>query len=201
MTETIQIGSKAQEKVNCTNCGKAVSVEDRYSYKGKKGEDIYFCKDCRELINKQLQEETSNPNIVGALLAGALGGVLGGFIWYLVVIAIQREIGYLAIGVGYLIGFATYFGAGRKRGRSIQAISALITLITLFTSEYFIFVHFLQEEVVKKVGVDKAAVVMDKITITPFNTIFLGSVLSPIGLLIWAIGIYIACRFAKPRKI
>lgn len=201
MTDTIKIGSKAQEKVNCTNCGKAVSVEDRYSYKGKKGEDIYFCKDCRELINKQLKEETLNPNLGGALLGGVLGGILGGFIWYIFVVTTQREIGYLAIGVGYLIGFATFFGAGKKKGKSIQNISALITLMTIFISEYFIFMHFFKEELIKEVGIDKATLAMNKINITPFNSFFLKSILSPIGLLIWAIGIYIAYRFAKPHKI
>src|SRR3989344_8188676 len=106
--EQIQIGAKAEERVQCSNCGKEVVVSQTHSYKGKKGEDIYFCADCKGKIDEQLSAETKNPNFVGALIGGLIGAIIGGSIWYGIAVVTGYEIGYVALGLGYLVGFGVH---------------------------------------------------------------------------------------------
>ncbi|MEV8455168.1 hypothetical protein AB0467_29495 [Streptomyces sp. NPDC052095] len=60
--------------------------------------------------------------VVAAVVAGALYGVLIG--------TIEREIGYAAVGVGFLVGFA----AGKVGGRNpvLPVVSAVLSLVAVY---------------------------------------------------------------------
>ena len=139
--EPIQIGAKAQQGVVCGQCQQEVPAGQYYSFKGKKGQDVFLCGNCRELAEKSLQAETQNPNWFGGMLLGLLGGLVAGIIWYLILVITNYEIGYVAIGVGYLIGQAIHFGSGKKRGPGLQFLSVGVTLTTLLVAKYFTFLH------------------------------------------------------------
>jgi hypothetical protein len=114
---------------------------------GKKKDDppVQVCADCADKMERALQAETESPNVVGAVLAGLAAAVVACLIWYGVVVISNYQIGFLAVGVGWLIGLGVGFGAGRKRGPVLQAISVGITLVAMVLSEYLIIRHFAVE--------------------------------------------------------
>ncbi|MFF2008193.1 hypothetical protein ACFVWY_03830 [Streptomyces sp. NPDC058195] len=60
--------------------------------------------------------------VVAAVVAGALYGVLIG--------AIEREIGYAAVGVGFLVGFAS--GKVGGRNPALPVVSAVLALVAVY---------------------------------------------------------------------
>src|SRR5262245_39393175 len=135
--EVIRIGSKAQESVTCAACQTVTPAGQFFSYRGKDGADVYLCAACRDRAEEALKAETERPNFVSAAVYGLLAGVAGGGAWYLVTILTKMEIGYVAIGVGWLIGVAVVYGAGQKRGLGLQLLSAGLTLFSIYAAKYF----------------------------------------------------------------
>ena len=198
--QPIKIGAKATETVTCTQCQKALPGAEAHSFKGKKGEDIYICPACKEKIDMQFREETQNPNILGAVILGAVAGVAGAVVWFLVEIFTGYQIGYLAMGVGWLIGQAVVLGSGKKRGQALQLISTGISLVSIWTASYFstlVYVNRYLAEEAQKQGQQLDGFYL----LSPFDPEMLKAMISPMGLLIWGIGLYIAFRIPQPRKI
>jgi hypothetical protein len=110
------------------------------------------------------------------------------------------RIGYIAIGAGYLVGHAVVLGSGKKRGTRLQLISGLITLISIVGASYFSTLYainkYLAEELARQ-GQSSNGIFW----ISPFNPDFLSDMISPMTLLIWAFGIYIAFRVPQVRKL
>jgi len=197
--QPITIGSKAALSVVCSICKKEVPAGEYFTYKDKKKLDVYYCSACREALKKAYAEEMSNPNLMEAGLVGCLGATIAGFLWYWIVQMTQWQSGYLSIGVGFLIGYAVYWGSGKKRGPSLQMLSAFLTFITLYASNYFIAL-----QAIKKYYADHPTVWLagGEITyISPFNHVIVHAIFSPIGLLIWGIGIYFAYQIPKHKTI
>jgi hypothetical protein len=63
-------------------------------------------------------------------------------IWYLVVIATNYQVVYLAIAMGGLVGKAVSFGSGRSRVVN-ASFSVIIALVGMFAAYYFIDRHVL----------------------------------------------------------
>lgn len=196
--EPIQIGAKAQQSVGCGQCQKEVPAGQYFSFKGEKGRDVFLCGDCKELVEKSLQAETQNPNLFGGMFLGLLGGVIAGIIWYLIVVITHYQIGYVAIGVGYLIGQAVHFGSGKRRGSGLQFLSTGITLATLLIAEYFIFLHSVRQYLLEQ---KTEGYYGGFFLVSPLHPAFLQDLVSPIGLLIWAVALYVAFSALKPRAI
>lgn len=189
-----QIGAKADEKAVCSNCNKEVLIGQTSLYKGKKGEAVYICNDCTKKLNEEFAKETQNINFPMALLFGVGGAAVAGLIWFLVATITHYEIGYVALGVGYIIGFAVHFGSGRKRGIQLQIMSLLLTALTLFAAEYFITVYILNQ-VLREAGASAM------ILTSPFDWELWKDIATPILLLIWGIALYIAFRVPRARKL
>ena len=196
--ELLQIGSKASQSVQCAQCQQQVPAGQYYSYKGRKGADVFLCSTCRDQVEQVLQAETKNPNLIGALILGVLAGLIASGIWYTIVVLTGYEIGYVAIGIGYLIGYAVRIGSGRKRAASLQVLSGSIALLSLLVANYFTFLHFLRKALLeqKVQGYDGHF-----FFISPLHPMFLHNLVSPIGLLIWAFALYIAFSIPKPRAL
>ena len=113
--------------------------------KGRRGLNSIICPNCASDIEQGLQAETENPNLILAVLAGLAAAIVSTLVWYGVVIITNLQLGFIAVGVGWLVAMAVIFGSGRKRGPALQAISVTITLVALAMSEYLIVRYSLSE--------------------------------------------------------
>lgn len=193
----IKIGSKANAMVTCAQCQKEVSGKEAYTYKDKGKKEIFLCESCRSEAERIFKAETENPNIVMALACGAVAGVFAGALWYFFSILTGYQIGYIAIGVGFVIGWAVIWGSGRKRGATLQWISAGMTLLTLFISEYFMTLYYYRKYLVENKA-EFPTYNGEIFFFSPFDSDILASMISPMGLLIWGIGIY--CAYSTPKS-
>jgi hypothetical protein len=197
--QQIKIGSKAAQNVICSGCQKDVPAGQYFSYKNNKKQDIYYCSACRESLFKAYSQEMANPNLVQAGLVGCLGAVIAGFFWIMIVQWTHREMVYFSIGVGFLIGYAVYWGSGMKRGAPLQLMSAILTLITLYAANYFIVLQSIKRYYTAQNPIWLAG--GEIVYISPFHPDVMRAVMSPIGILIWSIGIYFAYQIPKPRSV
>lgn len=198
--EPIKIGTKASENVTCADCQRIIPGSEAHVFRGKKGEDVYMCAGCKEKVDAQFRAETENPKIMGALILGVLAGVVGAVVWFLVEVLTGYQIGYLAMGVGWLIGQAVVWGSGKKRGQVLQLMSAGIALLSIWIATYSSNIYsanrYWAQEAAKQ-GESFEGFYL----ISPFDPEMLKAMISPIGLLIWGIGLYIAFRIPQVRKL
>ena len=75
-------------------------------------------------------------------MAGALGAVIAGAVWAVIVVLTDYEIGYLAVGVGFLAGLGVKLGSGDAHGVRLQWVAVGCTLFGLLAAKYFIYAHF-----------------------------------------------------------
>lgn len=196
--DPIQIGGKANQSVLCAQCQQEIPAGEYYSYRGAKGEDVFLCLKCRGQVEEAFQAESRNPNLFGAMALGLIGGLVAGVVWYLIVVVTGYEVGYVGIGVGYLIGLAVHIGSGRRRGVPLQMLSAGITLMALLVANYFTFLHSLQKYLIEQKTEGYGG---EFFFISPIHPAFLQNLVSPIGLLIWAVSLYVAFSVPKPRML
>lgn len=199
--EKITIGSEVGIKVNCSMCKREGTTDQFATLQGKKGQNVYLCPQCREETSRALEEETKNPRILLSIIVGAIGAAIGGAIWYVIAVTTGREIGYISLGLGYLTGLGVYLGAGKKRGHQLQVISAILAVIAIIVTEKYIFDYVLNDYLQKNPGQFPDFPSGGKISVSYLEPEFWKNFVSPIGLLIYAIGVYLAYKFCKPRKL
>jgi hypothetical protein len=196
----IAIGGRLEEKVQCANCKKEGVLSEFFTYQSKGGEETYLCGACRDAVNAELEEETKNVRTWGAIGLGTVAAVVSSVVWFYITKFTDMEFGYLAIGVGYFVGFSIFYGAGKRRAKNLQTWSVVLTFLSILVAKYFLMAHFLFQYMLANPaefeGWDGQKVWFD-----PWNGFFLESLISPIGLLIYAIGLYVAWNVCKPRKI
>ena len=93
--------------------------------------------------NYQIENE---PNVLKGVIAGLCAAVVATFLWFLIVVLTEYQLGIIAIAIGWLVAQAVVYGAGRKRGPSLQYVSVVITVFAMMFSEYFIVRHFVTLE-------------------------------------------------------
>ena len=200
--EKIILGGRATEIVKCAKCDKEITVEERHSFEGENGEDIYFCDTCMEEINKEIEKETLNPNMFGASILGSIAGIIGCIIWFIITSATKTTFGILAVGLGWLIGKAVSLGAGNKKGLKLQILSAVIMTIFLLLAEYLIYLYFLGKEPDINMPVPTLlAHILVSGSFVKTLMWFAKWAISPIGLIIWGFGIYMAYIVPKATKL
>jgi hypothetical protein len=85
--------------------------------------------------------------LAGAVVAGSLGAVVAAGAWALIVVFTDYEIGYLAVGVGFLAGLGVKLGSAEQRGVHLQGVAVGCTLFGLIAAKYFIYAHFFTQGV------------------------------------------------------
>ena len=197
----IKIGSEVGVDVQCSNCNKTGTTDTFITLQGKNGQDVYLCKECKHELNSHFKKETENVKLFRGFLGGALGGLIGGTVWYWIAVFTKMEIGYVALGMGYLIGYGVYFASGKKRGHKLQVMSALIAVVSIIITEKFLFDYFANDYISKHRSEINLPEGFNGMSVSLLSPDFWLNMVSPIGLLIYAICVYIAYKFCKPTKI
>ena len=110
-----------------------------------------------QIIKVAEEEQLTNSSILPALIGGGLSAVLGGGLWALIAIGTGYVIGFMAWGMGWLTGFAVLLFSRGKRGIPLQIISVISSVLGIAIGKYFIFFHYLKDEVTKQYGKEIAS--------------------------------------------
>ena len=189
--EKIELGSRSKEIVQCGQCGKDLTVEERNAFEGENGNDIYFCDDCINQIRERFDKITKNLNMPKAFLFSFVTAIVCGLLYGLSIYLTITDFGFISIGVAYLIALTACKGAGDKRGIKLQVLSIILTLVAIFVAQDLYMI--LKVPQMQNIG--------GVLYILLVGPVMATTKAGPIGLLIWAIGLYTAYIYPKAPKI
>lgn len=196
----LAIGKKAKEKLTCSNCNKKIAAGKQHTYKGKDGADVYLCATCKVQVIEALEAEQKNINFKRAFLGGFIAATLGALAWFMIALMTGIEAGIVAIGVGYLVVKGITMGSGMRTSKGLQITGVLLTLLAILAANYFLGYFYIHETALKEFpNEDPTLLVTGSLYIAA--TAFFEYAISPIGLFIWGIGLYIAYMGLKPARI
>jgi hypothetical protein len=105
----------------------------------------YVCAACREQIETELMAERAGaPRLLPAIVGGAAGALLGAILWAAVAVITDLEVGYVAIGVGWLAAMGVVLGAGGKKGAPLQVVAVICAAAGLLLGKYFTVAHVIR---------------------------------------------------------
>ena len=94
-----------------------------------------------EKLERYIQQRELQQNLPMGIAAGFVACIVGGLLWAAITVATQYQIGYMAIAVGFLVGFAV-----RIAGKGITVIfgiaGALLALLGCLIGNYLSVVGF-----------------------------------------------------------
>lgn len=85
------------------------------------------------------------PNLGLSLGLGAAAAVAGAAAWAALIVFANRELVYLALGIGALVGFAMV--KGRGHGQMVACCAAVLAVLSIGTGKFYAYRHFLDETV------------------------------------------------------
>lgn len=92
----------------------------------------------------QIEAIRSEQNLLGGIVAGLVGAIVGGAMWAAITAATEFQIGWMAIGIGFLVGIAM-----RAVGKGIEPtfgyIGAGLSLFGCALGNYLTVVWFVAE--------------------------------------------------------
>ncbi len=80
-----------------------------------------------------------------AMLAGLVVAIAGGIAWGLIAKYTDYEVGIVAWGIGFTVGFAVERAAGGRRSADLQAIAVVTALLGVLVGKYLGFAFAVQE--------------------------------------------------------
>ncbi len=155
------------------------------------------CVECRDKIQAELEGERAAPaHMLPAAAAGIGAAILCGAAWAIMVVVTNFEIGYAAVGVGFLTGRGVVLGARGKKGPKLQWLAVGCSILGLVLGKYFIVVHAIVTHVEDARGLSY----FDPRLVRTFVEV-LPKVLSPFDALWVFIALRIAWRIPKSTSI
>jgi hypothetical protein len=181
----------------CAQCNTSIPEGTEYILRGNKG-SAPLCSNCATNMERALQAETANPNVIGAVLLGLGAAILASVVWYAIVVITRFELGIIAIAVGWLVAQGVILGSGRKRGLPLQLISVGITIVAMGVSEYLIVRHFAVESLARRGVTDIPWLLSLDVILT---LIVEGIKASPLTLLFWGIAVWQAFTLLRATPV
>lgn len=71
-----------------------------------------------------------------ALVGASIGGALGAFIWAMVAVFLNSEIGYIAVGVGFLCGVGAAIGAQSRAGLVSGLVASGVAILAIAVGKF-----------------------------------------------------------------
>ncbi len=117
----------------CSLCGKMICKNCRSFVNGKQ-----CCETCVAQIKSELAAERGGvANLPLAACMGIAAAFISGAIWAAIIVWTNMQIGYVAIGVGWLAGQGVFIGSGKKRGTLLQVMAVGCAILGLLLGKYF----------------------------------------------------------------
>ena len=85
----------------------------------------------------------------GAVICATIAGILGAIIWAWIGYQFHIRIGYIAIGIGALVGLAAAMGAGGEADTNTGIMAAIIAVVAITFGRYAVY-HFAVEDWIKE---------------------------------------------------
>jgi hypothetical protein len=111
----------------CKACGRALGAT-HYQVNG-----AVTCAQCAERI-KQMLPKDSHAALVRGISLGVVGAVLGLLLYVVFALATGLVIGFVSLGVGYIVGKAIVMGSNGQGGRRYQLAAVLLTYMAVSLS-------------------------------------------------------------------
>ena len=108
-------------------------------------------------VMRAVETEHLEPRLlVPAALAGLAAAVAGGIGWALIAVKTDYEIGFAALGIGILAGYAVVLATRGRKGLPLQVTAIVSSLLGIALGKYFTYVWELKDAVRSELG-DEAA--------------------------------------------
>lgn len=117
------------------------------------------------------------------ILAGFVAAVAGAALWAVITVATGYQIGWMAVGVGFLVGLAVR-QVGRGLDKSFGIAGALLALLGCLLGNFFTVVHFVAEA--SELAYFETLTTLEPAAIPELMTV----TFSPMDLLFYGIAIY-----------
>jgi hypothetical protein len=145
------------------------------------------------------EERPAAALLVPAILAGVVAAILGGVVWGLIVKWTDYEVGFVAWGIGFLVGIAIVTATRGSRGLALQVVAVLCALLGILLGKYLSFAWVLQEVAERETQGAVEISVLSKDTVDLFRD-ELGTVFDWIDLLWVGLAVYTAWRALQPEE-
>lgn len=191
------------------------SVPDAATVKLCAACDAPVCKNCRSFVNGQIvcknclsqvqaafaAEQSGALGLPFAIAGGVIAAIVAGAVWAAIAVFAHIEIGYVAIGVGFLAGWGVFLGAGKKRGVQLQVVAVACAALGLLVGKYFIVANAIRDYLVSQEMVQKGEISLFNSGIFKIFFENIGSFLSPWDALWLFFALGAAWGVPKPRGV
>ena len=137
--------------------------------------------------------------LLPAVLAGLVAAIVGGVVWGLIVKWTDYEVGFVAWGIGFLVGVAIAAAARGARGLVLQVVAVLCALVGILVGKYLSFAWVLQEVAERETQGFVEISVLSTDTVDLFLE-ELGTVFDWIDILWVGLAVYTAWRALQPEE-
>lgn len=181
-------GSIADFEDNCVSFQRDESVKEEVKAPTLLNNEVLT----NELEGNQIHKLKVHQDFTYALIGGTLAATISAIIWAVVTVLTNYQIGYMAIGVGLLVGFSVqFFGAGIDK--KFGYLGAMLSLLGCLLGNLLSQVGFIANE--QSLGY------LEIITFLNFDLILeiLIETFNPMDLLFYGIAVYIGFKNAFRR--
>jgi antitoxin component YwqK of YwqJK toxin-antitoxin module len=181
-------GKIAEFEESCENFNIDESVREDVTESSTISDEKVFSGIESNIINKLKIHQDFNYALVGGILAS----LISAFIWAFITVLTKFQIGFMAIGVGLIVGFSIqFFGAGIDK--KFGYLGAFLSLLGCLLGNLFSQVGFIAQEY--SLGY------FETLTYLNFGSIIniLVDTFSPMDLLFYGIAVYEGYKFAFRR--
>lgn len=89
-------------------------------------------------------ETIDNSNFVAGAAGGLIASLIGAALWAAITVATQYQIGWMAVGIGFLVGFAIR-SMGKGSGVHFGILGAGLALFGCLVGNYFSIIGFIAQ--------------------------------------------------------
>jgi hypothetical protein len=150
-------------------------------------------------MNVVREDRPSAALVLPALGAGLVAAIVGGIVWGLIVKWTDYEVGFVAWGIGFLVGIAVLAATRGARGPVFQIVAVVCALVGILVGKYLSFAWVLQEVAERETqgAIEISVLSMDTVDLFRDE---LDTVFDWIDILWVGLAVYTAWRALQPEE-